>query len=69
MTVTSIKRNAIITRYVPFGKELTTLLAICIFCVCFIVCLFLWCSGFDVDLIVSIVEFSYLFFIKEMLQM
>ena len=48
---------------VQFGKELLTLLAVCLFCGCFIVfvCLSLWCWGLDVDLIVSVPDFSYLF--------
>ena len=42
---------------------LGNLLVICSFCCCFIVfvCLSLWCWGPDVDLIVSVPEFLYLF--------
>ena len=44
----------------PFWKELLTLLAICLFCGCFIVivCLSRWCWGLNMDLIVSVSEFS-----------
>ena len=43
-------------------KGLPTLLAICLFCGYFIVfvCLSLWCWELDVDLILSVPEFSYL---------
>ena len=46
-----------------FGKELPTLLAICSFCGCFIVfvCFSFLCWGLDVELIISVSEFSYLF--------
>ena len=50
------KRVAII-----LGKKLPALLAICSFCGCLIVffCLFLWFWGLDVDLTVSVPEFTY----------
>ena len=43
------------------GKRLSALLAICSFCGCLIVlfCLYLWCWGLDVDLTVSVPEFTY----------
>ena len=43
-------------------KRRLPLLAICLFCGCFIVfvCLSLWCWGLNVDLTVSVSEFSYL---------
>ena len=43
------------------GKKLPALLAICSFCGCLIVfvCLYLWCWGLDVDLTVSVPEFTY----------
>ena len=49
-----------------WGKMLTTLLAVCLFCGWFIVfvCLSLWCWRLDVDLIVSVPEFSYLLWLN-----
>ena len=50
----------------PIGKDLPALLAICSFYGCFIVFVYfsLWYWRLDVDLIVSIPEFSYLFSIS-----
>ena len=43
------------------GKKLPALLAVCSFCGCLIVfvCLYLWCWGLDMDLTVSVPEFTY----------
>ena len=43
------------------GKKLPALLAICSFCGCLIVffCLYLWCWELDMDLTVSVPEFTY----------
>ena len=48
------------------GKKLPALLAICSFCGWLIVfdCLYLWCWGLDVDLTVSVPEFTYSFCFK-----
>ena len=44
------------------GNKLPALLAICSFCGCLIVfvCLYVWCWGVDVDLIVSVPEFTFI---------
>ena len=44
------------------AKELPARLAICSFCVCLtvFVCLSLWCSELDAELVVSVPAFSYL---------
>ena len=45
-----------------FGKELPTLLALCLFCGCLILFVYLsfYCSRLDVDLIVSVPEITFL---------
>ena len=53
----------VLVRELPpfFGKKLPALLDICSFCGCLVVffCLFLWCWRLDVDLTISVPEFTY----------